>query len=115
MIEKIIVRQNEDSRFMIVHHDRETDIEKFFAGFYNETECPGTENESFCHDCESWVERPEDGAVMFKSYNEANAYLDWIQEDGDDCAVVLYGKSNRENTILGSYWYPLKIFKKGDF
>ena len=115
MSEKLIVKQNEDSRFMIVHHDPDTDIETFFGGFYNETECPGTEDESFCHDSESWVARPEDGAVMFKTYGEANDILEWLQKDKDDCVVILYGKCEKENYILGSYWYPLKMFKDGEF
>ena len=111
-MEKLKVKQDENSRFMIVHHDRESGTERFFGGFYNETECPGTEDESFCYDSESWVDRPEDGAIMFKSLHDANDVLEWIDEDKNDCAVVLYGKGEIENSILGSYWYPLKMFKK---
>ena len=40
---KTTIRQNENSRFFIVQRNGED--EKFFGGFYNETECPGTENE----------------------------------------------------------------------
>lgn len=112
MSEKIVVKQNEDSRFMIVHRDPTPEaIEKFFGGFYNETECPGTEDESFSWEMESWVDRPEDGAVTFVHFQDAKDFLNSIGEDKrDECAIVLYGKGDSENFILGSYWYPLKVF-----
>ena len=100
------IRQNENSRFMIVYRNGED--EKFFGGFYNETECPGTENESFSWELEHWVDRPEDGAMMFKTLQEARDCLGAIQEGW--CKVVLYGKGDVENSMLGSYWYPLKEF-----
>lgn len=106
MSQKIVVKQNEYSRFMIVHKNGED--EKFFGGFYNEVECPGTEDESFSWELEKWVDRPEDGAMMFKTLQEARDSVDVIQES--DCKIVLYGKGDVENTILGSYWYPLKEF-----
>lgn len=114
MSEKLTVKQNEDSRFMLVYHDPETNIEKFFGGFYNETECPGTEDESFCFDFENWVDRPEDGAMMFKTYQEVKDFLGVVGKEEEDCVIVLYGKGPVENTILGSYWYPLKEFWRGN-
>ncbi len=91
---------------MIVHRNGED--EKFFGGFYNEVECPGTENESFSWELEKWVDMPEDGAIMFKTHQEARDYIDVIQKSC--CKIVLYGQGDIENTILGSYWYPLKEF-----
>ena len=112
MSEKIVVKQNGDSRFMIVHRDPTPDAtEKFFGGFYNEVECPGTEDESFSWEMENWVDRPEDGAVMFAHFHDAKDFLNAIGEDKrDECAIVLYEKGDVENFILGSYWYPLKVF-----
>lgn len=109
--EKLVVKQKWDSQFMIVHHDPKTDGEKFFGGFYNEIECPGTDDESFAFGMESWVERPEDGAAFFKTLQEAKDFLSAIdRENRRDCAIVLYGKDETENDILGSHWYPLKSF-----
>lgn len=106
MSEKIVIKQTEHSRFMIVHKKGED--EKFFGGFYNEVECPGTEDETFSWELEKWVDRPEDGAMMFKTIQEARDYVDVIQESY--CKIILYGKGDVENTIYGSYWYPLKEF-----
>lgn len=104
---RMIVKQNEDSRFMIVH--RKGEDEKFFGGLYNETECPGTEDESFSWEMESWVDRPEDGAVMFAHFQDAKDFLNFIGEDKrGECSIILYGKGEVENFMLGSYWYPLK-------
>ena len=115
MMEKITVKQNENSRFMIVYHDPKTDIETLFGGFINETQCPGTEDESFSYDMENWVERPEDGAVMFATVRDAKDFLEVIDEEKQDyCSIVLYGKGESENFILGSYWYPLKVFHQGE-
>ena len=112
-MEKLKVKQDENSRFMIVHHDRESGIERFFGGFYNETECPGTEDESFFWGLEKWVDCPEDGAMMFSNFQNAKDCLDVIDDEHrDGCSIVLYGKGNVENAMLGSYWYPLKMFKK---
>ena len=102
------IRQNESSRFFIVHRNGED--EKFFGGFYNEIECPGTENESFCWEMEHWVSRPEDGAMMFKTLQEAREFRDCLG-DGKNCRIILYGLGEIENFMLGSYWYPLKEFK----
>lgn len=107
MNEKIVTRQNGDSRFMIVHRNGED--EKFFGGFYNETECPGTEDESFAWEMERWVDRPEDGAMMFKTLQEARDFEDYL-EDKKNCGIILYGLGEIENFMLGSYWYPLKEF-----
>ena len=107
MNEKIVTRQNGDSRFMIVHRNGED--EKFFGGFYNETECPGTEDESFSWEMESWVDRPEDGAMLFKTLQEARVFEDNL-EDKKNCRIILYGLGELENFMLGSYWYPLKQF-----
>ena len=104
---KTTIRQNENSRFFIVHRNGED--EKFFGGFYNETECPGTENESFCWEMENWVDRPEDGAIMFKTLHEARDFKDFL-EDKKNCVIILYGLGEIENFMLGSYWYPLKEF-----
>ena len=113
-MEKLKVAQSAESRFMILHHDPNTDEEKFFGGFYNETECPGTEDESFSYDMESWVERPEDGAVLFPTFKEAEDYFDIISDEKRrDCSIILYGKGEVENNILGSRWYPLKVFFAG--
>ena len=111
MSEKIEVKQNENSRFMIVHRDQKTNIERFFGGFCNEVECPGTEDESFFWGLDKWVERPEDGATMFDSFQNAKDFMNAIDEEKlEDCSIVLYGKGDVENFILGSYWYPLKVF-----
>ena len=75
---KTTIRQNENSRFFIVNRNGED--EKFFGGFYNETECPGTENESFCWEMEHWVDRPEDGAMMFKTLHEARDFKDYLED-----------------------------------
>ena len=107
MSDKVVIRQNEGSRFMIVHRNGE--VEKFFGGFYNETECPGTEDESFSWELERWVDRPEDGAMMFKTLQEARDFEDYL-EDKKNCGIILYGKGDVENFMLGSYWYPLKEF-----
>ena len=109
-MEKTKVVQNEDSRFMIVHHDPNTDEEKFFGGFSNEVECPGTEEESFSYENEEWVDRPEDGAMMFKTSAEAGDFFLEIERPGNECSIVLYGKHDVENSMLGSRWYPLKVF-----
>ena len=109
MNEKMIVKQDKDSRFMVVHKDPVSEEEKFFGGFCNEVECPGTEDESLAWEMESWVDRPEDGAMMFKTLQEARDCLGAIQEGW--CKVILYGKGDVENSMLGSYWYPLKEFK----
>ena len=109
MSEKIEVKQNEDSRFMIVH--RLGEDEKFFGGFCNETECPGTEDESFAWEIESWVDRPEDGAMMFSNLQDAKNCLGVIDKSTrKNCSIILYGKGDVENFMLGSYWYPLKVF-----
>ena len=109
MSEKITVRQNENSRFMIVHRDSEN--EKFFGGFCNEVECPGTEDESFFWGLNKWVDRPEDGAMMFSNFQNAKDCLEVIDDEHrDGCSIVLYGKGDSENFILGSYWYPLQVF-----
>ena len=107
MIEKIVTRQNENSRFMIIHKNGE--YEKFFGGFFNETECPGTEDESFAWEMENWVDRPEDGAMMCKTLQEARDFEDYL-DDKKNCTIILYGLGELENTILGSHWYPLKEF-----
>ena len=104
---KTVIRQNENSRFMIVRRDGED--EHFFGGFYNETECPGTEDESFAWEMESWVDRPEDGAMMFKTLKEAIEFRDFLDKR-DQCTIILYGRGEIENFMLGSYWYPLKEF-----
>lgn len=104
---KITIRQNENSRFVIVH--RKGEDEKFFGGFYNETKCPGTEDESFAWEMENWVERPEDGAMMFKTLQEARDFEDYL-DDKKNCGIILYGLGEVENFMLGSYWYPLKEF-----
>ena len=109
MSERIVIRQNENSRFMVVHKDLDTDEQRFFGGFCNEVECAGTENESFAWEEENWVERPEDGAMMFKTFQEARDCLE-VVSDGRNCQVILYGKGDVENSMLGSYWYPLKEF-----
>ena len=115
MIEKSIVRQNSDSRFMIVYHDPNTDVETFFGGFYNEIQCQGTEDESFSYDIENWVERPEDGAAMFTTIHDAKDFLEVIDEEKQDhCSIILYGRGDVENFMLGSYWYPLKVFVGGN-
>ena len=100
---KVNIKQNGDSRFMIVHRDPDSDAEKFFGGFYNDVECPGTEDESFSWEMESWVDRPEDGAMMFKTLSEAREIMD-VLENYDQCQVILYGKGEVENSMLGSYW-----------
>ncbi len=111
MIEKIEVKQNENSRFMIVHRDSNTNTEKFFGGFSNEVECPGTEDESFFWGIENWVDCPEDGAMMFTNLQNAKDCLEVIDDDKrEDCSIVLYGKGDVENVMIGSYWYPLKVF-----
>jgi len=111
MIDKSKVSQNDGSRFMIVHRDTETNIEQFFGGFCNEVECAGTENESFFWGIENWVERPEDGAMMFSNFQNAKDCLDVIDDDKrEDCSIVLYGKGDVENFMFGSFWYPLKVF-----
>lgn len=104
MSEKIVIRQDTESGFMIVHKNGKD--EKFFGGFYNEVECPGTEDESFSCGLERWVDRPEDGATMFDTLQEAKDFLAVIQESC--CKIVLYGQGDIENFMLGSYWYPLK-------
>lgn len=113
---RVNIKQNEDSRFMIVHHNPTPDgTEKFFGGFYNETEFPGTEDESFTWEKESWVDRPEDGAIGFVHFKDAKDFLNAIGEDKrDECDIVLYGKGEVENFMLGSYWYPLKVFVGGN-
>lgn len=114
MSEKIEVRQNDGSRFMIIYRDTETNIEQFFGGFCNEIECPGTEDESFFWGLDKWVERPEDGAMMFSSFQNAKDCLEVIDEEKRDyCSIVLYGKGEIENSMFGSYWYPLKVFLSG--
>ena len=102
---KTTISQNGNSRFIIVHING-----NFFGGFYNETEYPGTENESFCWEMEHWVSRPEDGAMMFKTLQEAREFRDCLG-DGKNCRIILYGLGEIENFMLGSYWYPLKEFK----
>lgn len=110
-MEKLKVKQDENSKFMIVHHDSEN--EKFFGGFFNEVECPGTEDESFFWGLENWVDCPEDGAMMFSNFQNAKDCLDVIDDEHrDGCSIVLYGKGDVENAMLGSYWYPLKMFRK---
>lgn len=105
----INVKQDSESRFSILHRDG--DDEKMFGGFYNEVQCPGSEDESFSYGLVKWVDRVEDGAVMFKTYQEAKDFLAMIDEPEDECAIVLYGKGIMVNNMLGSYWYPLQIFK----
>lgn len=107
MSKKITIRQNESSRFVIVHRNGED--EKFFGGFYNETKCPGTEDESWTWEMEHWVDRPENGAVMFKTLQEARDIEDCL-DDKKNCGIILYGLGELENFALGSYWYPLKEF-----
>ena len=109
MSEKMVVGQNEGSRFMIVYHDLQTDIETFFGGFCNEVECPGTDDESFSWEMERWVDRPEDGAVMFKTLREAKDFMD-VLDKRSQCHIILYGQGEVENAMLGSHWYPLKTF-----
>lgn len=105
MNEKTKIMQSEDSRFMIVHRNGED--EKFFGGFYNDVQCPGTEDESFTWELENWVDCPEDGAMMFKTLQGARDFKDYL-EDKKNCGIILYGKGDVENFTLGSYWYPLK-------
>ena len=102
--EKTTISQNGNSRFVIVHING-----NFFGGFYNETECPGTENESLCWEMEHWVSRPEDGAMMFKTLQEARDFRDCLG-DRKNCKIILYGLGEIENFMFGSYWYPLKKF-----
>ena len=108
MDKKIAVQQDKDSRFMVVCHDPVSEGEMFFGGFYNEVECPGAEDESFAWELERWVKRPEDGAMMFKTFQEAKDFLNVVQRSY--CKVILYGKGDVENAMLSSYWYPLKEF-----
>lgn len=108
-MDKTTVAQDDGSRFMIVKYDDQDETETFFAGFCNEVEGQGTEDESFCWEIERWVERPEDGAVMFKHLVDARDFLD-VLDGRCHCSIVLYGKGDVENTMLGSYWYPLKTF-----
>lgn len=110
MSEKIKVMQNDDSRFVIVHRNEETCEEKFFGGFYNETENVGTEDELQGWDNENWVDCIDDGAILFSTFNEANDFMLNLKEDEDECFIVLYGRGELENSQQESHWYPLKMF-----
>ena len=50
--------------FAIVHYNRDNDENTYFAGFYNEVQCIGTEEESQCWENEEWVDN-QDGAFFF--------------------------------------------------
>ena len=109
MTDKIVVNQNDISRFMIVHQDPNLGMERFFGGFKNITKDPGTDDESQEYGIENWVENPEYGAMAFKSPSEAKEYLDILPEEvASSCRIVLFGRSEVENTFYGSRWYPLK-------
>lgn len=108
MSEKIVVKQDDGSRFMILRQD-ELGTEKFFGGFSNYTENPGTDEESQSYGVEIWVDVPEDGAMTFDSPSKAREYMDILPSgEGSSCRIVLFGRSEVENTFYGSKWYPLK-------
>ena len=115
MSEKTRIGQSEDSRFVVVlHRGREDDVdEKFFGGWFCEVYRPGDEeNETLCCEQELWVDRPEDGAVMFQTYREAADAANELLTSGygGEIHVVLFGKGEDENSTYGSRWYPLKEF-----
>ena len=96
--------------FAIVHYNRDNDENTYFAGFYNEVQCIGTEEESQCWENEEWVDN-QDGAFFFNTYTEANDFLDNIDEDKrPDCKIILYGYGLKRG-FDGCYYFPLKEFK----
>ena len=96
--------------FAIVHYNKDNDENTYFAGFNNEVQCLGTEDESQCWENEEWVDN-QDGAFFFNTYNEAKDFLDNIDEDKrPDCKIILYGYSLKRG-FDGCYYFPLKEFK----
>ena len=97
-------------RFIIVHYNKDNDENTYFAGFYNEVQCIGTEEESQCWENEEWIDNP-DGAIFFSTPAEAREWLANIDEDKQpDCKIILYGNST-EPGFDGCHYFPLKEFK----
>ena len=113
MSEKTRIGQSDESRFMVVLREDKTDRELFFGGWFCEVDCPGDEeNETLCWEQESWVDRPEDGAVVFRTYREAADCANELLASGHggELYVVLFGRGDDENSTYGSRWYPLREF-----
>ena len=108
MAEKIEVGMDLNYKYIIVRQDPHTGDMMFFKGFFNETECVGTENECQCWENESWVDNEGD-AFRFGDFSEAKASLDNLG-DKTNCTITMYGLGQIEN-MGGSKWYPLKSFK----
>ena len=97
-------------KFAIVHHNRDNDENTYFAGFYNEVQCIGTEDESQCWENEEWVDN-QDAAYFFDAFPEAWTCLENLDEDKQpDCKVVLY-EYNDMPGFDGCHYFPLKEFK----
>ena len=96
--------------FAIVHYNKDNDENTYFAGFYNEVQCIGTEEESQCWENEEWVDN-QDGAFFLNTYSEAKDFLDNIDEDKrPDCKIILYGCGLKRG-FDGCHYFPLNEFK----
>lgn len=94
--------------FVIVRRD-ESETETYFGGFFNETELPGTQNESQCWELEDWFDNPN-SAWHFRTHSEARDFLANIDKSiRNQCTIRLYGW-NDVMDVTESNWYPLKDF-----
>ncbi len=106
---KVTVNQNNESRFMIAHHDSNTDEVKLFGGFFNEVENIGTEDEVQIWEQEKWVDSA-DVAMQFRTLSEAKDALNAIGSvNPKNCKIVLCGYCETLNAS-GDHWFPLKQF-----
>ena len=97
-------------RFVIVHHNKDNDENTYFAGFFNEVQCIGTEEECQCWENEEWIDDPEE-AIIFPTPSEAREWLANLDEEKrPHCKIILYGKC-AESGFDGSHFFPLKEFK----
>ena len=98
--------------FAIMWRDLETEVQKFFSGWFNKVQNAGTENETQFWEQEEWVDNLEVG-VKFDSYRDAKDTLDQIDPDkADFCSIVLYGKGAKMGAD-GTCWFPLKTYYRG--
>ncbi len=111
--DKLKVHSNHnETKFMIVWHNPETDEDKFFGGYYNDIEELGTENECQCWEQEDWVD-DADIAFGWDSFVEAVEIYNLLDKKmAENSSIILYGKSFSPN-FEGSHWYPLKVFLSG--
>lgn len=110
VMEKTIVRMGASLCFGIIHYNEDNDTNEYFAGFFNEVECIGTEEECQCWEMEEWVDN-QDAALFFSTPDEAKAWLANIDEEKQpNCKIMLYGYCEKTG-FDGCHYFPLKEFK----